>query len=414
MIRRPVAQLIAALAALLLAPAFLVGFVSVRTSYATRQLDSLLVREPVMDRLAVMLFPNKLEGSAILTCAFERDDFLPVFGSSELGRGLIPDPYHISLTFARRPTGFVPFLVGRGGCQSLIHLVNIAAQDGLRHRRIVIIISPQWFLPTGIPEVYFNSNFSALQTYRVLYSRHLSQSLKVRIAKRLLTFSTVRDKFPVLAYVLKGYGTANPTDRYLAALSRPLSYLQMQYLEMQDAQEALAVALAVKSDVPAETNMIVGPRGTSWLDLLRMAEMEGKQRSTNNPYGIYNEYFDTYISRDYGKLKDSLRWMTFTQSPEYDDLKLLLDVLREYQIDAVFVSVPVNGLWYDYAGVPQQVREAYYHKVAELIRGQGFKVVDFSTHEYEKYFLKDVMHLGWKGWVYIGEVIDRHYHGTLK
>lgn len=29
--------------------------------------------------------------------------------------------------------------------------------------------------------------------------------------------------------------------------------------------------------------------------------------------------------------------------------------------------------------------------------------------EYEDYFLKDVMHLGWKGWVYVDEAIDKYY-----
>ncbi|MED0819055.1 D-alanyl-lipoteichoic acid biosynthesis protein DltD, partial [Bacillus paranthracis] len=30
-------------------------------------------------------------------------------------------------------------------------------------------------------------------------------------------------------------------------------------------------------------------------------------------------------------------------------------------------------------------------------------------HEYDKYFLKDTIHIGWKGWVYFDEEIQKFY-----
>jgi Protein involved in D-alanine esterification of lipoteichoic acid and wall teichoic acid (D-alanine transfer protein) len=38
-----------------------------------------------------------------------------------------------------------------------------------------------------------------------------------------------------------------------------------------------------------------------------------------------------------------------------------------------------------------------------MIQEKGFTVADFSDKEYEKYFLKDIMHIGWKGWVYVNQ-----------
>ncbi|MFV5916756.1 D-alanyl-lipoteichoic acid biosynthesis protein DltD, partial [Bacillus cereus] len=61
------------------------------------------------------------------------------------------------------------------------------------------------------------------------------------------------------------------------------------------------------------------------------------------------------------------------------------------------------------AGFPKERREAYYKKVHEQIEKAGYPIADFSNHEYDKYFLKDHMHLGWKGWIYIDEVIQQFY-----
>lgn len=58
--------------------------------------------------------------------------------------------------------------------------------------------------------------------------------------------------------------------------------------------------------------------------------------------------------------------------------------------------MPVNGPWYDYAGFPKERRDVYYNKVRDQVEKAGYPVVDFSSHEYDKYFLKDTIHLGRK------------------
>ncbi len=48
-------------------------------------------------------------------------------------------------------------------------------------------------------------------------------------------------------------------------------------------------------------------------------------------------------------------------------------------------------------------------KVREQVEKAGYPVVDFSGHEYDKYFLKDTIHLGWKGWIYFDEAVQKFY-----
>nr|WP_265327677.1 D-alanyl-lipoteichoic acid biosynthesis protein DltD [Clostridium tepidum] len=39
----------------------------------------------------------------------------------------------------------------------------------------------------------------------------------------------------------------------------------------------------------------------------------------------------------------------------------------------------------------------FYKKASNVIRKKGFEVYSYEEYEYESYFMKDGMHLGWKG-----------------
>lgn len=42
---------------------------------------------------------------------------------------------------------------------------------------------------------------------------------------------------------------------------------------------------------------------------------------------------------------------------------------------------------------------------------KGFDVLNLQNIEYEKYYMHDVMHLGWKGWLTINEEISKYFQG---
>lgn len=86
-----------------------------------------------------------------------------------------------------------------------------------------------------------------------------------------------------------------------------------------------------------------------------------------------------------------------------------MDVCRETDITPLIVSIPVNGRWYDWTGFPKEDREGYYKNIREICQEYQVELADFSDKEYEPYFLKDIMHLGWKGWVYLDEAVYEFY-----
>jgi D-alanine transfer protein len=143
--------------------------------------------------------------------------------------------------------------------------------------------------------------------------------------------------------------------------------------------------------------------------LMAEAEELGKKSCTNNAWYIYDSYYSTHVEPTLEKRRNTLNDASYAVSPEYADLEIFLDICQETGIEPLLILEPVNGLSYDYAGFPLEGREAYYRQIRELAARRGVRLADFSSHEYEPYFLADVMHIGWKGWVYILEEIVKFY-----
>ena len=144
-------------------------------------------------------------------------------------------------------------------------------------------------------------------------------------------------------------------------------------------------------------------------ELMEKAVEAGERESTNNEFYIYDEYYNTYV-RDWQDVKkDSEINSSYLESPEYDDFRLFLDICKETGISPLIVNIPVNGRWYDWIGFPKTEREAYYQKIRSICEEYQVQIADFSDKEYEEYFLKDIMHLGWKGWVYLDEAVYHFY-----
>ena len=109
-------------------------------------------------------------------------------------------------------------------------------------------------------------------------------------------------------------------------------------------------------------------------------------------------------------LKGSYSDASYVESPEYDDFRLFLDVCKELNIEPLIISAPVNGRWYDYAEFSKADRNTYYQNIRDICREYNVKLADFSQKEYEIYFLRDIMHLGWKGWVYLDRAVYEFYN----
>ncbi len=363
-------------------------------------IESMIPKKRV-NQASTELNPFMFQGKYVQQKMLENNHYLPIYGSSELAR---LDRFHPANYFKETKEGFTPFLVGRGGTESLIHLLNFSEHaNQLKGKKLVFVLSPQWFQPKGADETHFVPNYSSLQGYDFAFNKTIDPVIKKKAINRLLTFSSIQND-PILSTLYKSEITNNPWTKMEAAMVRPVAWVYMDLLQKKDLYYTLAGGITRTRDISPRV------RNKSWGQLMVQADKMGKRRSTSNQFYVSNNQYNK-IKKMVPSLKDTKMGATYGESPEYDDFQLVLDLLKQSGADPLFISVPVNGKWYDYTGFPKEGRETYYDRIKKQIEADGFKIADFSSHEYDPYFMKDTIHIGWKGWVYTDKAIKEFYDG---
>ena len=132
--------------------------------------------------------------------------------------------------------------------------------------------------------------------------------------------------------------------------------------------------------------------------------------TTNNDFGMLNDYYTTYIGSRLERQANQDASLDYSVSKEYDDLRLLLEVCRQKGIQPLFIHVPLHGQWSDYTGFTAERRQQYYDNVRAIVEEYGVQMLDLTGYEYEPYFMCDVMHLGWKGWLEVDQALVQYYN----
>jgi len=368
--------------------------------------EKVIIKPGMVEAMGVNPDFDTFQGRLLQQEAMDIPGVLPIYGSSEMS--MIND-YHPAKVLTPE-TGVTPFLIGKGGSQTIIHVLNLASLQDLKGKKIAIFLTPQWFGPGGIPQSTFEGNFSALHAYEVLFSDDLSPSLKRQIAERILNFPGAYKDFPYLKKMLEDEESSN----FKAEVKRTVNWLpaRMEYsaLEVQDFfKMRLQVENLSDDKVAKYSNKETNPPAIEWDKLREEAKAKAIESTDNNPFGMDNTFYQEYLIPRLKEKKDADKNDILSSSPEYDDLKLLIQVLKEKEAKPLFVIIPMNGRWYDYSGLKRSERELCYQKLATLVQEEGYPLADFSSHEYEDYYLKDPWHLAWKGWVDVDQKLYEFY-----
>lgn len=153
-------------------------------------------------------YTEKITGQYLLEQSAQEPDTLFIFGSSELRTTEIPTlPANF---FVGKRAGFQVDLIGHGSCQSIIHAIQIAASgEALTGRKVVLITSPQSYVPDGIAPDLFAANFSPQQYLALLEDDTLSLDVKTAISRRVAELLGEYQQLPDAAPI-------NPAIRLLA------------------------------------------------------------------------------------------------------------------------------------------------------------------------------------------------------
>lgn len=148
---------------------------------------------------------------------------------------------------------------------------------------------------------------------------------------------------------------------------------------------------------------------SDWQIRLEQATQEGKNSCTNNDLYVENNYYSEYVEPVWWELKNKMIEEDLT-SREWNDYEFLLRVCDDLNIRPYIINVSCNGWYYDYRGLDSEKRQKHYLKIDNLAEKHNIDTYsDLAKKEYEPYVFVDVMHLGWKGWLYVSEAITNYF-----
>lgn len=334
------------------------------------------------------------------------EDSIPVFGSSELSSS--DDVAYPPALFEKGNSDFNMVLVGEGYMQSLHHAVTLGGTaDAIPGKKVVLILSPQWFTSSHLSSEVYASRFSERMFSRFLRNSSLSYDTKEKVINRMKTLLAADSR--------QLERLENYENVYLKHSLNPISQIEVRgYDAFMDYRQMYLLGREMKSLKKTENGAFASKTSVTadridFKALMEKAEEAGEKACTNNTLFINDGYYDQYIRDREKDAKGSNEDASYLSSPEYEDLGIFLQVCRETGITPLIVSIPVNGRWYDWTGFPREDRKGYYENIREICQEYQVELADFSDKEYEKYFLKDIMHLGWKGWVYLDEAVYEFY-----
>lgn len=353
---------------------------------------------------------EKVKGETIISSAAAEVDTIFLFGSSELSTTMIKS--HPANFFTEHDFGFDVCTVGRGSSQSLIHALILAGNgESLRGKKVVFMISPQHFVEDGIAPDMFVANFSEQQYLDAMMSDELAEESKLFLSTR------VRDCFDryEAEYEDPGFESSRRLADQIMTTGSDIPAVGLYVMKPYYALESVLYTIrdnVTASKVIKDFEDVKGTPVTDfdWETYRQEMIGLGAVESDNNDFGILNDYYNTNIGKKLARMANKDADISYSESIEYEDLQNLIWLCDAFEIDALFVHTPLHGTWSDYCGFTADERMEYYDNVRAILDKSGYEYLDLTAKEYDSYYLCDVMHIGWLGWVDINEAICEFYY----
>ena len=364
----------------------------------------------------------KLTGNILQSEAFRLPAVLPIYGSSELDRPADNRPDEF---FRDRPTGFTTFPIGRGGTTCLMMLQKVAAVgSGARGKKVVIILSGSWFAKESVGEEAVGANLTSPQLSAWLFGDGLSVALRQRIVRRLLDYPGTLDGQLLLDGGVRCLASPTRLNRWIFVSLEPLGWLQnalFRKLEYAVILREMILYPGRPAPVQGRPRVAAGSRdGPGELDWTRLADKaeamdraldDGAVYSATNARLPENRRAE-HLHKQAPGTRDEDFDARLLASKEFDDLQLLIDVLKELGVDALFISQPFNGIYRDLGGTSRRGRQVYYDKLASILGPSGYRLLEFADHDEDRFFFNDANHPSAKAWIFYDRAIDRFFHQT--
>ena len=314
---------------------------------------------------------------------------LVLLGSSELTT-TINEEYHPKKIFNYEDFNIMQ--IGVGNSQNIIHAATIGSiGNDIRNNEIVMIQSIQWFdNKNGILKDAFLSRISSEHVYNTMANDKISKETKEKFINRVIELSSTNK---VLNKKYRSY------KKYF--VQEQGNFITGEFLKLDNYFYKLKNKYEFFKNKGRENYPLSGEKTPDydWKELDEKVTEQAKERTNNNDYQIDNTYYDKYIKTKYDQLKNSSKNTKYDESKEYDDLDILLSIVKDLNLNMKFAILPANGKWSDYTGIDSEKRQVAYNNLKKIAKKNNIEVMDYSSKEYEEYYMYDAMHLGWRGWI---------------
>ncbi|KAF1298143.1 D-alanyl-lipoteichoic acid biosynthesis protein DltD [Enterococcus sp. JM4C] len=361
----------------------------------------------ILAQASTAMSNSLLRGNAIKNEAVETGRYVPFFGSSELNR---ISSMHPSVLAQKYNRNYTPFLLGAAGTQSMTQFSIIQSMaEEIAGKKAVFIISPQWFVPKGVKEPYFDNYYSEQQVYSWLLSCTEISAADEYYASRLLEFSKVTHN-PLMVEVLTQIQVGKLlTEAQKSKLTRQLAVFTRE----DELFGGIGLDSNLKKKIDRATEKL--PHKYDFSQLVSLANKEGRKETSNNSLGIKNTFYANNLQDRLAKMKGSQKNLDYRFGPEFSDFQLVLEAFAKNNVDVLFVIPPINQKWMDHTGLPDEVLTGFDQKIRYQLTSQGFtNVADFTANGNVDYFMEDTIHLGWRGWLAADEAIKAFMESETK
>jgi D-alanine transfer protein len=309
-----------------------------------------------------------------------------IFGSSELTSKTGREPY----VFLPEHMGQTAMAFGGGGAQSLTILTNLLANRDLlsSKSRIVIILSPWWFLTSGTEASTFREFTHAEALAKIAADAGIAESTKeplYRFMKRQLHHLTP-PTFEMLAFRFPGFEVG---------LRDLIEDVRFTIPEFVREHSRIYQSRLTRTYLPATEKLT--RTDFNWEQELRKAEVDKEQNSRSNQYGFLDLQWPNYKNTVPRELHEP-----DPESNEVKDLEVLVRFLHEQNVPALFIQQPINALAYLKIERFDPVRE----RINELMTENQMHYVDYLSLDYQKTMLVDLAHLSAYGWLKVDRDIQ--------
>lgn len=341
-----------------------------------------------------------------------KDGSILIMGSSDLSHSTRQHP---DLYFNTGRTKYGAIAIGRAYTQTLQHASVVGSlSNDVKNKKVVLLLSMQWFMDKeGVTPNHFQTRFSPVQFYDLLNNDKISEKTKKIYAKRVSSLMEKPGEYRAEALYAKLYTDNSIKGKIIKLLLKPYYMARKSMVSLKD-KGILYQKLSMLYDKKQQNHNINGK--IDWEKEKQMALVDAKTRVGRraNKFGgktIYVDkgYYREYILKKERYFKDFYSYVKVTDSKEYADFKIFLDVCKDLGVKPTIVVVPGLPLFYDYTGMKKSEREAYYNKVKNIIKPYGFNIIDLSDKENTRYYLRDIMHIGTLGWVDLCQRINNIY-----